>query len=346
MKKTLIELSSLGGISGFETEISDKIRALLDKYCDEVSGDKLGNYIGKISCGKENAEKIMLVAHTDGIGFVVSKILDRGFLRISPVGGIDAKILFGCDVTIWGKRAINGVIGAKPPHLSSAEDSTKIAKICDMVVDTGFSRDELLKIISVGDMVTFGDSAQELLGDFICGKYLDDRAGIVSLLIAAEKIKERNIEKDVYLLLSAQEEVGTRGALTGAFGINPDAAIVVDVTHGKTPDSDADRSFKCGSGAAVCTGPNICPYMYELAAKCAKKNDIAFETEVEGGATGTDAEVVQIARGGIPCALLSIPLKFMHTTVEMLDFKDVEAVGNLIAEMACDFSLEELLCSL
>ena len=346
MKNTLIELSSLGGISGFENTVRSSIRGLLDKYCDEVSEDKLGNYIGKIKCGKENPEKIMLVAHTDGIGFVVSDILDKGFLRISPVGGIDAKILLGCDVTVWGKNAINGVIGAKPPHLMSAEDSSKTPKISDMVVDTGYSKEELEKFVSIGDMVTFSEGAMPLLGESICGKYLDDRAGIVSLFIAAEKIKEKNINKDVYLLLSSQEEVGTRGASVGAFGINPDAAIVVDVTHGKTPDADADRAFPCGSGAAVCVGPNIHPYMYELAEKCAKKNDIPYETEVEGGATGTDAEVVQIAREGIPCALLSIPLKYMHTSVEMLGFSDVCAVGNLIAEMVSDFSTEEMLCSL
>ena len=346
MKKTLIELSSLSGISGFEDRLSEKIEKLLNKYCDSVSQDNLGNYIGKISCGKENAEKIMLVAHTDGIGFVVSDILDKGFLRFSPVGGIDAKILLGCDVTIWGKKPISGVIGAKPPHLMTAEDSTKAVKISDMVIDTGFTREEILKNVSLGDMITFAETAQELMGNNVCGKYLDDRAGIVSLLIAVEKIKEKNIDKDVFLLLSSQEEVGTRGAAVGAFGINPDAAIIVDVTHGKTPDSDDDRSFNCGNGAVVCTGPNIHPYMFELASKCAKKNDIPFEIEVEGGATGTDAEVVQIARDGVPCALLSIPLKFMHTTVEMLDFSDVEAVGALISEMVSDFNLEEMLCSL
>ena len=346
MKKTLIELSSLSGISGFEETNSEKIGELLDKYCDEKYVDKLGNFIGVIKSGKENAKKIMLVAHTDGIGFLVSEILDDGFVRFVPIGGIDPKILPGCDVTICGKKDVAGVIGAKPPHLMSPSDSAKCPKMSDMAIDTGYSKEELSEIVKIGDMITFYDGAEELLGDTVCGKYLDDRAGIVSLLIAAEKIREKKTDLDIYLLLSSQEEVGTRGAAVGAYGIYPDAAIVVDVTHGKTPDSDDERSYKTGSGAAVCVGPNVHPYMYSLACGCAKKNDIPFEIEVEGGATGTDAEVVQIASSGIPCALLSIPLKFMHTTVETLDFKDVEAVGNLIAEMVADFSLEELQCSL
>lgn len=346
MKKTLIKLSNLGGISGFEETNSAIISELLEEFCDEIKVDKLGNFIGIMKSGKPNSKKLMLVAHTDGIGFVVSEILDKGFLRFSPIGGIDAKILPGCDVCVWGKKKIAGVIGAKPPHLLTAEESGKSVKMSEMVIDTGYSKEELLKIVSIGDMVTFNEDARELLSDTVSGKYLDDRAGIVSLLIAAKKIKEKNIDSDIYLLLSSQEEVGTRGAAVGSYEINPDAAIVVDVTHAKTPDSTEERSYKMGSGAAICVGPNIHPYMYDLAVKCAKKEDIPYEIEVEGGATGTDAEVVQIARDGVPCSLLSIPLKFMHTTVEVLSFSDVEAVGNLIAEMVADFSLEELRCSL
>lgn len=346
MKKTLLKLSALGGISGFEETNSKEIGELLDKFCDEKFTDKLGNFVGVIKSGKENAKKIMLCAHTDGIGLMVSEILKGGFVRFVPIGGIDAKILPGCDVTICGKKQVAGVIGAKPPHLMSADEAGKCVKISDMAIDTGYSEEELSKIVSVGDMIVFYEGAEELLGEAVCGKYLDDRAGIVSLLIAAEKIRERKTDCDVYLLLSAQEEVGTRGAAVGAYEIFPDAAIVVDVTHGKTPDSDEERSFKTGSGAAICVGPNIHPYMYDLAVRSAGKNNIPYEIEVEGGATGTDAEVVQIAADGIPCALLSIPLKFMHTTVETLEFEDVKAVGSLIAEMITEFDAEELKCSI
>lgn len=349
MKKLLTELSSLGGISGFEETNAKKLTEILNIYCDECSCDVLGNFIGVIRCGKENADRIMLTAHTDGIGFVVTEILDGGFLRFSPIGGIDAKILPGCDVWVWGEEKIAGVIGAKPPHLMSAEDMNKAPKLQDMLIDTGLLKDELLKKVKIGDMVTFYEGAMTLLGETVCGKYLDDRAGVVALLLSAKEIREKMLKKelsyDIYLLLSSQEEVGTRGAAVGAYSINPAAAIVVDVTHGKTPDSSDERSFKLGSGVAICTGPNISPYMYNLAVNCAKKSDILYETEVEGGPTGTDAEVVQVAQNGIPCALFSIPLKYMHTTVEMLDFNDVTALGKLISEMVYDFNMEDLLCS-
>lgn len=340
MKKILKELSELGGISGFENTSFSKINNILKKYTEKSYTDNLCNLIGIIKSKKENAKKIMLVAHMDVIGLMVSDILDGGFLSFVPIGGVDPKCLLGADVTVFGKKEIAGVIGAKPPHLQTAEESGKIAQISDMAIDTGYTKEELLKIVSVGDEVTFFCGADELLGDMISSKYLDDRAGIVSLLIAAEKIREKNVDADVYILLSSQEEVGTRGAATAAWEINPNAAIVVDVTHGKTPDSDEERSFKTGSGAAICTGPNIHPYLFELAKKTAEKHKIPYEIEVEGGGTGTDAEAVQIANNGIPTALFSIPLRYMHTMVETLDFNDVIAVGSLIAEMTEALSKE------
>ncbi len=347
MIKDLIELSNSGGISGFEYTVTPKIEKLLKKHCDEVKKDISGNIIGYVWSEKKDAPTVMIEAHTDGIGLMVKDIDERGYITFVAIGGVDPRILPSCEVIVCGKRELYGVIGAKAPHLMSDDEKNKGAKIEDMAVDVGMSYDEVKKIVTPGDMIYFKTEAVKLLNKKLSGKYLDDRAGVISLLLCLDKLKGKKLPFNLAVLCATQEEVGLRGALVGAHNVDPVCAIVVDVCHGTTPDSVSAATFKTGSGTVITCGPNINRKMFDLAKKTADDKKIKYSVEAEGGHTGTDAWVVQTARYGIATLLLSIPLCYMHTTVETLSLKDVEATADLLANTLLNLNTEEfMLCTL
>lgn len=344
MKNELIKLSALGGISGFESAVAPKVKELMLRYCDEVSTDRLGNLVGLKSCGKKDAKKVMIEAHVDGIGLMVKEIDDRGFISFTNIGGVDTRILPSAEVIVCGKKELFGVIGAKPPHLQKPGESDKPAKITDMAIDVGLSAEEVRKWVTPGDMITFCGGAKKLSSKVISGKYLDDRAGLISLLICMEELQNTKLDFDLVVLAAVQEEVGCRGAAAGTWNIEPDAAFVVDVCHGDTPDSGTDSIFKLGSGTVISLGPNIHPYLSKLVQDAAKTEKIKHSIDVDGGDTGTDAWEVQVVKSGVPTLLLSLPLRYMHTTVETLHFDDVTATGKLLAAAIEKLNLEELAC--
>lgn len=348
MMAILKNLSDAGGISGFEYAVAPKVKELLAAYCSEIEQDRCGNVIGWVRCDDDAVPTVMIEAHMDGIGLMVKDITDRGFITFVPIGGIDPRILPSSEVIVCGKRELFGVIGAKPPHLQSAEDAKKAPKIEDMAIDVGLDAEQVKQIVTVGDMIYFKTQAVSLpCGSGIAGKYLDDRAGIVSLLICLERLKGKKLPFHLAVLCAVQEEVGLRGAKMGAHHIFPNAALVVDVCHGNTPDSGEESVFTPGSGTVLSLGPNIHPRMAEIAKKAADKNGIKYSLDADGGDTGTDAWAVQVARTGIATLLLSVPLRYMHTTVETLSFDDVTATGELLAETLLNLNAEEFsLCTL
>jgi len=345
MKDLIKSLSDLRGISGFEYRISDKIADLFRPYADEIKTDALGNIIAIKKCGKENAKKIMIEAHCDEIGLMVKDIDDRGFILFAPVGGVDSRILPSSEVVIHGKQDIIGVVGSKPPHLQMVGENKKSIKMKDMYIDVGMSATEGKKYVSIGDSITFSQSVGELLGGQFSGKTLDDRAGVAALIDVMKKLTKIKTEVDVYAVAAVQEEVGLRGAKTAAYGVEPDIAIAVDVCHAITPDNSYN-AFETGSGAVITVGPNIHPKLAERLTDTAKKYHVKTEIDVDEGDTGTDAWVMQISRWGVPTALLSIPLKYMHTSVETLSISDAEAVSELLAYFIQDLDgdMEEWLC--
>jgi len=341
MINLLKTLSDMGGISGFEGTVAPKIGELLKAYCDDITVDKGGNVVGMIYAEKKDAPTVMIEAHMDGIGLMVKEITDRGFLTFVPIGGIDPRILPSCEVVVCGKKELYGVIGAKPPHLQSADDRKKAPKMEDMAIDIGMTKEEAMQVVSVGDMVYFKTEAMELANGLFSGKYLDDRAGVVSLLHCLEQLKGKKLPFHLAVLCAVQEEVGLRGAVMGTYNIAPTVAFVVDVCHGNTPDSGSDSIFKPGSGTVLSLGPNIHPGLSSLAKKVAEEKEIPFSVDVDGGDTGTDAWAVQVSGTGVATLLLSIPLRYMHTTVETLSIDDVKATGNLLAEMLLTIKPED-----
>ena len=328
VKEKLFELVKLQGVSGFEFEIAEYLKNELEKVCHKVWINKHKSVIGCIKSEKENAKKIMIDAHLDQIGMMVKGIDDKGFVSFTNIGGIDERILPASEVFILGKEKVYGVIGAKPPHLLTKEDAEKNPQIKDMLIDIGMYKEEAEKVIEVGDAIIMKSEAVELLEDKVSSMALDNRAGIASVLYAIENLKS---DYDVYVVFSSQEETGLQGGYTAAAEIQPDLAIVIDVTHGETPDvKDKAGVFPLGSGAVICRGPNL---DYEKTLKLvemAKENNIKFEIEVAEGSSGTNAWLMQTCRQGVPCVLISIPLRYMHTSVETVSIEDIEETGKLI----------------
>ena len=328
MRSLIKELSDMRAISGSEYRINKKIAEMFMPYADEVRIDNLGSVIAVKECGIENAPNIMIEAHCDEIGLMVTDITDEGFLTFGMVGGVDARILPASIVTVHGKRDIKGVVGIKPDYLL---ESGKAVKMKDMAIDVGMSADEVREIVSIGDGVTFPQSVGNLGKKQFSGKTLDDRASLAAVIDAMKKLQGKDLKVNVYACAHVQEEVGCRGAKVSAFGIKPDMAIAIDVTHGITPDNSYN-AFPVGKGITISVGPNIHPKMSERLIKTADENGIKYAVEVDGGETGTDAWEIQSAGEGIPTALLSIPLKYMHTSVETLAISDVKSLVKLLVK--------------
>jgi len=331
-KEFLTELVDSTGISGYEEAISKKVAGVFSKYCDEVRTDSFFNVYGKMTQKVvERMPKVMLAAHMDEIGLMVKEVLDDGFIRFVSVGGVDQRILPGLEVLVHGKETLLGIIGAKPPHLLSAEEAGRALEMKDMTIDLGFCGSELKDIVSVGDPITFKSPLTTLNGSMICGKALDDRAGVAILLETMKQLKDLRFEAELYFVATVQEELGTRGAIISSFRTMPDIGIAIDVTHGDMPDASKDETFSLDKGPVIAIGPNMHPELSKKLMEIAKEYGIDYLVEVEAGPTGTDARAMQISRAGVPTVLLQIPLKYMHTTVETINFDTVKKAGMLLA---------------
>ena len=328
MQNIIKKLSDLRGASGHEYRINKEIASMFEAYCDNVRIDALGSVIAERKCGKPNAPKVMLEAHMDEIGLVVTSITDKGYIYFSNIGGVDPRILPSSEVIVHGARDIGGVVGMPPTVCTDTEKSYKIK---DLAIDTGLDAETVKSIVTVGDSITLPQSVGQLGKEQFSSKTMDDRASIAAILKVMEDIRDCDLNCDIYAVAAVQEEVGCRGGKTTSFGIMPDMAIAIDVTHGITPDN-SENAIEVGSGTAMSKGPNIHPKLVARLEKTAIENAIPYSIEIDGGATGTDAWEIQVSGGGIPVALMSIPLKYMHTSVETLAISDVLATARVITE--------------
>lgn len=335
-KEMLYKLSNGLGISGTEHCLYPVLLEYFKKYTDEISYGKLGDFTA-IKKGREDGKlKVMIAAHSDEVGLMVSHIDDRGFIGFTNVAGVDAKTLPCQEVIIHGREDVYGVVGAKPPHVLTEEDMKKAVKMEDMLIDTGMSLEEIKKLVNIGDFISIKRNCTDLQGDFITGKALDDRAGISAMLECAKELQNLKHSADVYFVATTMEERGHLGAKTMAYEINPDIGIAVDVTFGDKY-ADSDIVSECGKGIEITIGPNIHPELSERLMKIADDYNIPYFIDVAPGRTGTDAWDIQVARAGIPTLLISIPLKYMHTSTEVINYKDVIKVGRLMALFIASF---------
>lgn len=329
VEKILKNLADMDGVSGFEDSIAACAKELLLPFCHEVWQNKFKSVIGVKKSGMKNAKKLMIEAHLDRIGLMITGIDENGFVKFTNIGGVDPRILSGSEVYISGREKIYGIVGALPPHLREDSDKDKPPKIKDMLIDIGMKRETAMKKISVGDCILMKNAPIRLLGGEFSAPACDNRAGMAAVLYAAEQILDSPY--DIYFVFCSQEELGLHGAYTAAGEIAPDIAIVVDVTHGMTPDTkDEIGVFKTGSGAIICRGPNLDNELTKGLIECAKSHNIPYDIEVAAGNSGTNAWAIQAAGSGCRTLLISVPLKYMHTAVETVDISDIEETGRLI----------------
>lgn len=327
----LKKLGSMSAVAGRENRATQRIAELFGEYCDEVRVDAFYNVIG-IKKGKgQNPGSVLVTAHYDEIGLIVTGIEESGFLKFAPNGGVDPKAIGAMPVLVHGKEDLFGVIGTKPPHLIPPEEADKAIKMEDMRIDIGLDGEKARELVSVGDMVSFVNPAQELMSNRLAGKSMDNRSGVAALVEILKELKKLNHEDDVYVAATVQEELGLIGAFTATYNIKADLGIVIDVCHGDMPDCPSDETFPLGKGVAIAVGPILSSKHTKACIKLAKSERIPYQIDPETGDTGTEAAVHAIAREGIPVVLLSIPAKYMHTSVEMVCVDDVIATGRLAA---------------
>ncbi len=337
IKALIAELSAAVGISGSEEKVAAALSRHLEPYVSRIWRDRLGNLIAFKEGENPGAApfSLALVAHLDEIGLMVTRIEEGGALRFTAVGGIDPRILPGQLVEVHGKTVLKGVIGAKAPHLLTAAERRQELKIDQLHIDVGLNREQAEAQVRIGDLVSFEVAPAALAaGNGFTGKSLDNRAGVVTLVICAAELAARRHRADLYFVASVQEEVGLRGATTAAYGLVPDLAVAIDVTHGEAPGLTPPDVFEMGGGPVVSVGPNYHPQLTRRLEEVARRHRFTVQRDADPGSSGTDAWAIQVSREGIPCALLSVPLRYMHTTVELLNLDDLTNTGRLLASFA------------
>lgn len=349
LKEILRELTEAPGISGYETDAAEVAARHLKPFSDEVSIDKMGSVVA-LKRGDQTGDerkKVLLAGHLDEIGLMVTKIEDGGFIHITRIGGIDVTTLPGQAVSVLGKEVLRGVVAAKPPHLQQSGESGKYASLEDLYVDTGRSKEELEELVEIGTLVRIESDFTELEGGNIAAQAFDDRAGVASLVETLRRLTMRKHAWDVYAIATVQEEVSGLGATSAAFRIEPQIAIAIDVTFGDGPGSSERSSYPLNKGPSVGLGPNFHPRITQKFVDLAKENEIPYQIDADPRPGGTDAYSLQVSRAGIPAGLLSIPLRYMHTTVETLKLEDIKRLAELlsifISQLDSQF-LEDLKC--
>lgn len=333
VKQVLRTLSEAAGVSGYERELAQLIEASCP-WADDVRTDKMGNVIMlKKGQGPEPRPKVMLAAHMDEIGLIVTKIEKGGFLRFSTIGGFDQRALLAQEVLVHGRNGTrSGVIGAKPPHIQAPGEQSKAVPMKDLFIDAGFSSaEEAEKFVRVGDLVTIKRPVTNLNGSYMSGKAFDDRAGVAAILECFKVLSTVAHQADVYGVATVQEEVGLRGAVTSTYGIIPDIGIAIDVGFGDSPGLPDTDTIKLSQGPGIAIGPHVHPKVYARMVQTAKEWNISYSLDPSPYPGGTDAYAIQVTRAGVATILLSIPLRYMHTAVETLDYQDIQRTGRLMA---------------
>lgn len=325
MRQVLETLCGCTAPSGFEGPAAEAAKALLAPLVDEVSIDRMGNLIGVRRCGIEGAKTILLDAHLDEIGLIVTGA-EEGFLRFRTIGGVDLRMLPGREVTILATPPIVGIVASPTPQQS---DMDKAVPIQDLVIDAGLTQEQAEGL--VGTPMVYRGACFPLGEDQVCGKAMDDRSCFAILLRCLELLKDKELDVDVYVMGSTREEVSGVGAMVGTWAVQPNCCIAVDVTHGRTPDGPADKTFVLGGGPAIGVGPNMTRWMTQRLLDKAKDREIPFQQEVMSGHTGTNGWEMQISREGVATAVLSLPLKYMHSPIEVLSLTDLEHTAALLA---------------
>ena len=316
--------------SGYEAPVAALLREEWAELVDEFDSDGLGSLIGvkRATRAGGKARRIMLAAHMDEIGLMVREIED-GFLYVHRISGIDPRVMLAQPVLVHGQRPLPGVVATMPPHMLTAAQRKQFPPIDALVVDVGLPAAEVERLVRIGDLVTVEGPMMDLKGRQAAAKAMDDRCCVAVMTACLALLRNMHHSWDVYAAATVQEEVGLRGATTAANHIEPDCAIALDVGFAEQPG--VSTSIKLGGGPLMGIGANFHPKMNQRLQDIADYYDIKWQADIIPGRAGYDSWAIQVSRGGVPTALLGIPLRNMHSPVETLDLKDIERAGRLLA---------------
>ncbi len=325
---------SLPGTTGFEDPVREAVADVWRPLVDELHTSPIGSLHGlRKGSGVEPRQRILVMAHMDAIGLIVTRIVD-GFIRIADARVMDSRILPGQPVIIHGRRPVPGVIvlpspALLPPSIGRDEMVDRVY----LFVDTGLPAEEVEQLVRIGDPVSFDQQPLDLSEDVLAGHSLDNRASVAALTVCLEELQRLRHSWDVWAVASVQEEETLGGAFTSAFSIRPHLAVAIDVTFGKGPGSPNDyRTFPLGKGLTIGWGSNIHPGLYRWFKDLAEELELPHFVELMPKSSGTDAMAMQVIAEGIPTIVLGIPSRYLHTPVEMVSLKDIARTGHLMAE--------------
>ena len=340
----LKSLLSVSGLSAYETPAARLIEEKWTPLVDEIHRSRLGSlHALKKGSGKSPRPSILFATHMDAIGLIVKKI-EGEFLYITNVGGVDVRVLIGTPVLVHatglGKvDELPGVVAMPSAKLLPGDIKDEIW-MRYLVVDTGLSAAGVSKRVRVGDLISFNTEPVEMSGEIVSGHSLDNRASVTALTICLEELKSKSHLWDVWAVATVQEETVFGGSTTSAFELQPSVAVAMDVTFGKGPGASDWETFPIGKGPTLSLGPNIHPFLYQRFKELADRLEIPYLVEPIPGNSGTDAVALQWAAEGIPTMLVEIPMRYMHTPVELAALKDIQRAGRLLAEFAASLEAD------
>lgn len=332
--------------TGSEELVAELVRERLADVADEIETNVMGS-VHAVLRGTGEGPSVMLAAHMDEIGLMVTYISEDGFLSVAAVGGVDAAILPGMRVDVHARDGVlRGVVGRKPIHLIKPDDRKSVTPIDQLVIDLGLPGDRVRELVRVGDEITFGVGFECFGEGMAVSRAFDDKVGVyVAVRVLEELAAAGRAPGSFICAATVQEEIGVRGGETSAYGVHPDVGLAFDVTHATDyPGIEKTKygELTCGKGPVIARGPNINSEVFERLVAAAEAEGIPYQIEAEPGVTGTDARAIQVTRGGIPTGLVSVPLRYMHTPTEVVCLADVEAAVRLITRFVLD--LDEDAC--
>jgi len=325
-------LCTAPGLSGHESPVREILEENWRPITDDLSVSRLGSLHGlKRGSAAEPRPSILIATHMDAIGLMVTGIVN-GLLRVTEIGGLDARVLPGQLVTVHGRQELPGIIVQPPAHLLPADAKSGPVPIKYLLVDIGLRPRQVNQQVRTGDLISFAQEPIQMAGDTLVGRSLDNRASVAALTLCLQELQTRVHAWDVWAVATTQEEETMGGARTSAFQLRPELAVAVDVTWGKSPGSADHLTFPLGKGLTLGWGPNVHPGLHQSIKKTAEDIEVPFAVEAMPRHSGTDAFAIQVAAQGIPTMVVSIPLRYMHTPVEVVALKDIRRTARLLAE--------------
>ena len=328
------ELVETPSPSGYEQPVQKSVRAWAERWADSVETDVHGNVIAAVN--PTGSPRILLDGHCDQIGLMVQHIDEKGFLYVVPIGGWDTQILLGQHVTVWSRSGpIVAVIARKPTHLLKPEERKRVPEMSELWVDIGAKdQTDAEESVAIGDPVTLTLGMRTMRHQLVCGPKMDNATGLFVVLEALRRLHGESFAPALFVVSAVQEEIGLRGAITAAFGVDPNVGIAVDVTHATdcpSIEKTAHGDVKLGAGPVVFRGPNINPIVFERLRSISKSDDLPIQIKGANRATANDANALQLTRAGVATACLGIPNRYMHSPVEIISLTDLDTAADLLA---------------